>query len=189
MDSEIRELGIEYNEKYDRALSYLYCVETDCPECGWRIPLLPSLAVGIRAGRVIAELKENNGRYDILIHNDVSVSQLSDAQKTGTCKNNSLFCPHCKKSTPISSIRHDTIDENGNTIYGLRKLGKDEFEYREDDVYHERLYAVRYEHIEMVNGKPKTSRYYTAPSKRDLENEQKVHDIVAENFSDWQEKG
>ena len=189
VDSEIRELGIEYNEKYDRALSYLYCVETDCPECGWRIPLLPSLAVGIRAGRVIAELKENNGRYDILIHNDVSVSQLSDAQKTGTCKNNSLFCPHCKKSTPISSIRHDTIDENGNTIYGLRKLGKDEFEYREDDVYHERLYAVRYEHIEMVNGKPKTSRYYTAPSKRDLENEQKVHDIVAENFSDWQEKG
>lgn len=189
IDAEICKLGVEHNENGDRALSYLYCVETICPECGWRVPLLPNLVVGIRAGKVIAELKENNGSFDILVDNNVSASELSAAQKAGTCKNNSLVCPHCGKTTPISALRHDTTDANGDTVYGLRKWDKTEFEFRDDDVYHERLYAIRYEHKEIIGDKIKTSRYYTAPSARDLENEQKIHDIVAESFSEWQANG
>lgn len=190
VDKEICELGIEHNEKGDRALSYLYCVEADCPECRWRIPMLPSYVVGIRAGRTVARLHEAEGRYDITIHNNVSASELSEAQRSGTVKKNSLICPHCGKSTPISSLRHDYTDENGNTVYGLRRWEKEEFEPRRDDVYHERLYAIRYEHADVLkNGKTKTSRYYCAPSIRDLENESKIHDIVSENFLNWQAQG
>ena len=32
VDKEIRQLGIEENEQGDRALSYIYCLETDCPK-------------------------------------------------------------------------------------------------------------------------------------------------------------
>ena len=190
VDREICELGVEQNEKGDRALSYLYCVEANCPECGWRVPLLPSFVVGIRAGHVIARLHENDGRFDITIHNDVSSAELAEAQRSGTTRNNAMVCPHCGKATPISSIRHDRIDENGNVIYGLRRWEKHEFESRPDDVYHERLYAVRYEHKDnLPSGKVKSWRYYCAPSKRDLENEEKVHKIVSENIIAWQNRG
>lgn len=182
IDKEICELGIEHNENGDRALSYLYCVETDCPECGWRIPMLPNYVVGIRAGRVIAQLHEANGRYEITIHSDVSAKELADAQRAGTAKNNSLICPHCGKSTPISSLRHDRTDSDGNVIYGLRRWEKHEFEARPDDVYHERLYAIRYE-------TPNGDRYYCAPNARDMANEKKVHDLVATHFSEWQQQG
>lgn len=182
IDKEICELGIEHNENGDRALSYLYCVEADCPECGWRIPMLPNYVVGIRAGRVIAQLHEANGRYEITIHSDVSAKELADAQRAGTAKNNSLICPHCGKSTPISSLRHDRTDSVGNVIYGLRRWEKHEFEARPDDVYHERLYAIRYE-------TPNGDRYYCAPNARDMANEKKVHDLVAAHFSEWQEQG
>ena len=73
-------------------------------------------------------------------------------------KNNSLICPHCGRSTPISSIRHDYIDEEGHTVYGLRMWNRDEFASRDDDVFRERLYAIRYETSE---GK----RYYCKPSE------------------------
>ncbi len=182
IDKEICALGIEHNEKGDRALSYLYCVEADCPECGWRVPLLPSYVVGIRAGRVIARLHEANGKFDITIHDNVSTAELAEAQKNGTSKNNSMICPHCGKSTPISSLRHDRVDDQGNVIYGLRRWEKHEFESRPDDVYHERLYAIRYE---TSDGK----RYYCAPSERDLLNEKKVHDLVVNHFAEWQEQG
>lgn len=182
VDREVCDLGIENNENGDRALSYLYCVEAKCPECGWRVPLLPSLVVGIRAGRVIAKLHEKNGGFDISIHNDVSAAELSGAQRDGTVKGGSLVCPHCGKSTPISVLRHDATDAYGNTVYGLRRWERNEFEPRPDDVYQERLYAIRYE---TRDGK----RYYCAPSEWDLQNERKVHEIVAENFAIWQEQG
>lgn len=190
IDKEICELGVEHNEKGDRALSYLYCVEADCPECGWRVPLLPSLVVGIRAGLAVAKLHENNGKFDISIHNNASQSDLSEAQKKGTSKNNALVCPHCGKSTPISVLRHDKTNSDGNVEYGLRAWESNEFEARDTDVYHERLYAIRYEHFDVLpNGKSISTRYYCAPSERDMQNEEKIHSIVKNNFANWQKEG
>ena len=190
IDEEICELGIEHNEKGDRALSYLYCAETTCPECGWKVPLLPSLIVGIRAGKVVAKLHENCGSFDISIHNDASASEMSEAQRRGTVRNNSLVCPHCGKTTSMSAIRHDKLDLQGEIIYGLRVWEKDEFVPRTEDVFQERLYAIRYEHIEVLpSGRTKSSRYYCAPSSRDFENEKKVQIIVDNNITEWQAKG
>ena len=38
VNAEMSKLGIEHNENGDRALSYLYCVEAHCPECGIKVP-------------------------------------------------------------------------------------------------------------------------------------------------------
>ena len=181
IDKEITKFGIEHNEKGDRALSYLYCNETDCPECGTVVPLLPSLVVGIRAGKVAAKLVPNGNRYDITVHPNASSSEMKEATK-GTVTSKGLVCPSCGKTTPISVLRNDRNDESGNTVYGLRQWGKAEFEPLQNDVYKERLYAIRYE-------RPDGNRYYRAPNEHDMINEAKVRHIVAENIAEWLKLG
>ena len=191
INAEVEELGIEENENRDRALSYLYCLESVCPECRWKIPLLPSLVVGIRGGVTVA-LKPNAMKktFDFVICCNVSADAIAKARQQGTVRKGAVICPHCGKSTPISALRHDTRDEHGNTVSNLRLWDKADFEPREDDVFTERLYAVRYEHVEhLSNGKTKRTRFYTAPSKREMENEVKVQKIVRDNFQEWQETG
>ena len=190
VDEEITSLGVEHNENCDRALSYIYCVEAKCPECGVTVPMLPSLVVGKRAGSVVARLKKNGNCYDIDIVSDVTDVEMKNAETTGTVTSKGLVCPNCDMTTPITVLRRDRKDENGNTIYGLRRWEKSEFEFREDDVYNERLYCIRYEHTETLpNRKTKKTRYYRAPNERDIANEHIVRQIVAENIVNWQEQG
>ncbi|MBS3985130.1 MAG: DUF1156 domain-containing protein, partial [Selenomonadales bacterium] len=189
VDQEITALGIEHNEQGDRALSYIYCVEVKCPECSAVVPMLPSLVVGERAGSVVAKLRKQGTRYDIDIVSDATDAEMKEAEANGTATDNGLSCPNCGKSTPLSVLRRDRRDENGNIIYGLRPWGKSEFEPQPNDVFQERLYAIRYEQEYVENGKLKTRRYYRAPNARDLANEDRVRRIVAENIVKWQEQG
>ena len=182
VDNEITRLGIEHNERGDRALSYIYCVESVCPECGTVVPLIPSLVVGKRAGSVVAKLHQHGTRFDIEIKSNASDAEMRAANSDGTVASGSLRCPACGKSTPISVLRHDRTGADGKTEYGLRLWEKHEFEPRLDDVFQERLYAVRYE-------TPTGKRYYRAPNEHDIENEKKVHAIVAKHFVEWQEQG
>jgi len=189
VDKEITALGVEHNEKGDRALSYIYCVEATCPECGAIVPMIPSLVVGKRAGSVVAKLKKNGDRYDIGIFSNVSSADMKAAETNGTVKSTGLSCPNCGKTTPIAVLRGDRRNENGNSVYGLRRWEKHEFVPRPDDVYQDRLYAIRYEHEFTKNGKKKTERYYRAPNERDMQNEENVRSIVVENIVKWQEQG
>ncbi len=100
----------------------------------------------------------------------------------GTLTSKGLICPHCHKATPISILRGDRVDANGTTVYGLRQWEKSDFDFREDDIYNERLYAIKYEN---QNGQ----RYYRAPNERDMANEEKVKQIVEDNIKSWQEQG
>jgi putative DNA methylase len=181
VDREITALGIEHNENGDRAVSYLYCVEAKCPECGVKIPMAPSWVIG-KGTKTVAVLKRNQDKYDISVKMNASESEMGDAEKTGTVSNNALNCPACGQRTPISSLRRDRKDEEGNIVYGLRKWEKTEFDFRDDDIYSERLYAIKYE---AQDGK----RYYRHPNERDLQNETKVKQIVAEHIVAWQEQG
>lgn len=188
VNEEILKLGIETNENGDRAVSYLYCVETKCPECSTIVPLSPSWVIG-KGTKTIAILVKNGNRYDFQIKMDATSSELKTAEN-GTISSNNFVCPCCKKVTPISSIRKDYTDSDGNIVCGLRLWEKAEFEPRTDDIYQERLYAIRYEHKEVQpNGKVKITRYYRSPQKHDLENEEKIHTIVKNHFQEWQEKG
>ena len=189
VDQEITELGIEHNELGDRAVSYLYCVEAHCPECGVKVPMAPSWIIG-KGTKTVAKLTLDGDHYNITVKMGASAQEMKEADAAGTATSKGLVCPHCGKTTPISVIRHDRKDENGNTVYGLRPWEKSEFEFRSNDVYNERLYAVKYEHIEiMPNGSLKATRYYRAPNERDMQNEQKIRKIVADNIALWQEQG
>lgn len=188
VDRDIIRLGIEHNEKGDRAISYLYCAEAKCPECGTRVPMAPSWVIG-KGTKTIAELIKNGDRYDIEVKMNASAAEMKAAETNGTAKSKGLYCPNCGKTTPIGVLRRDRKDENGNTVYGLRHWEKSEFEPRPDDVYQERLYAIKYEHEFTKKGKKKRERYYRAPNERDLANEKKVRRIVAENIVKWQEQG
>jgi len=188
VDKEITELGIEHNEKGDRAVSYLYCIEAHCPECGVKVPLAPSWVIG-KGTNTVAILKKNGNGYEINVKMDASANELKIAEK-GTVTSKGLVCPNCGKTTPISILRGDRTDANGNSIYGLRQWEKSDFDFKEDDVYKEILYAIKYEHTEVLrSGKVQTTRYYRSPNERDLKNEAKVKQIVANNLISWQEQG
>ena len=184
---QIDKLGIERAANGAQALSYLYCVEAKCPECGWVVPMIPSLVVGARAGQVRAILRElpESQSYAIDIE-ETDKDGLKAAADEGTVKNSELVCPHCHRTTPISALRRDRIAEDGSIIYGLRQWEKDEWEPRRDDLYQDRLYAIRYE--KQLDEKHRI-RYYVVPDEHDLHNEQKVHDYVANHFAKWQAQG
>jgi putative DNA methylase len=181
VDQEITALGIEHNEFGDRALSYLYCVEANCPECGVVVPLSPSWVIGKRTN-TIAQLQQVGKNFDLTIKMGVSPREMKEAERTATLQEKGLVCPACGKSTPITSLRRDRKDENGNVNYGLRQWDKNDFDFRDEDIYRERLYAIKYERN---NG----DRYYRHPNERDLANEQKVKSIVAEHLVFWQQQG
>ncbi len=180
VDCEITALAIEYNEFGDRALSYLYCVEANCPECGIKVPLAPSWIIG-RGTKTIAKLHKNEEDYDIEIKMGASPKEMNDAAE-GTVTSKGLVCPNCSKTTPITILRGDRVGPDGETLYGLRRWEKTEFDFKEDDLYKERLYAIKYE-------TPGGKRYYRAPNERDLANEVKVKEIVEANIEEWQEQG
>lgn len=179
VNKEIIELGIEHNEFGERAISYLYCVEANCPECGIKVPLAPSWVIG-KGTKTIALLEKNGNKYDVYIRMDASIEEMKNAEK-GTVTNKGLVCPNCSKTTPISILRKDRIGEDGAVLYGLRQWEKTDFDFREDDVFSERLYAIKYETQDK-------ERYYRAPNRRDMDNEKKVKQIVKDNLESWQEQ-
>lgn len=200
---QVEEWGIENNETGWKAKYYLYCNETVCPECGCKVPLAPNWVVS-NSFKTVAKLKynENNNGFDILIENGVSKEEMKNAKDSATIVKGNLVCPHCNNSTPITSLRKDKKNEDGSMVYGLRKWDKDEFLPRQDDVFQERLYCIKYmnkfddKSWEEVMKKPAPATdacygnvYYTTPTKEDLQREEKVKELLKERISEWQEKG
>ena len=176
---EISKLGVEKNEKNDNGINYLYCTEAICPECGTKVPLSSSWLIGV-GSKTVAILKEKNGEFDIAVKINATTDEMKKAAD-GTVTSKGMVCPHCEKTTPVSILRRDRTD-GGVVIYGLRQWDKNDFDFRDSDVFSERLYAIRYE---TSDGK----RYYRAPNERDLANEEKVKQLVSENLNNWQEQG
>lgn len=70
----------------------------------------------------------------------------------------------------------------------MRHWGKGDFKALPEDVFQERLYAIRWISKESLgDARPKT--YFSAPTEADLERECRVDQIVAENLVLWQEQG
>lgn len=182
-DQQILDWEIETNEQGWRANSYLYCIETKCPACGWSIPLAPSWVIG-KGSKTIAILSPNeqDQSYDIQIKSGANIEDLAGADEHKTVEDSSLKCPHCRTVTPITSIRKDRRGDGGSNTNGLRMWKKEEYIPRKDDVFQERLYCIRYED-------EKGRRFYTTPTKEDLLREEKVISILSERFSEWQQQG
>ncbi|NMB58919.1 MAG: DUF1156 domain-containing protein, partial [Chloroflexi bacterium] len=176
VDRQVTDWGIEHNSLGWRADAYLYCVEVIDPETGWKIPLLPTLAIAQKP-KVIAHLvpDEINKRYEIEILEGVSETEYAAAEKAGTVKDSRLVPPNGGASTPIAVIRNH-----------LRMWEKNDFTPRTDDVFQERLYCIRW--VEPME-KGKDARHYRASNTEDLRREKKVEELLAERIAEWQEKG
>ena len=55
VDRQVTEWRIEHDDAGWRADAFLYCTETACPACGWRVPLAPSWVIGEKT-RTVARL-------------------------------------------------------------------------------------------------------------------------------------
>lgn len=192
--AEFDALGIECNEEGHVAKYYLYCNETTCPECGYKVPLLPSLIVS-KKEKLVVQFEEEADKT--MAMHLVKAVDMKAVDKNATVQKNKLICPHCHQATSIVALRGGEDGKN------LRKWEKTDFVPRENDLFQERLYAIKYVD---VNKKGKTTdglrkkpgpvtdatfgiNYYREPNAQDLAREQKVQSYLAEHFDEWQEKG
>lgn len=188
-DRQITEWGIEHNEKGWRGYAYLYCNEVVCPECGWKVPLLPSLSIAERMQKVIAELEPDfeNTRYNIIIR-QATPQESENARNEGTITSRGMICPNPEcpghlSPIPIATIRREHAG-------GLRLWENDDIIPRSDDVFQERLYCIRWmETVKDSSGGESINWHFCAPDETDLHREEQVISLINERFSEWQEKG
>ncbi len=188
-EQQIKEWGIEHNEKGWRADAFLYCVEAKSPATGYWVPLAPNWVIGEKNKTVAVLIPDHNRkRYDIQILTNVNKEVYTKA-KEGTVKKGRLICPETGDDFAISEIRGDRR-VNGETTYGLRLWDNNDLVPRTEDVFQERLYCVRWvETYTNDQGKEKTRKHYSSVTEADLERERKVLSLVQQRFEEWQEKG
>ena len=190
VDAEITKLGIEHDEYGNRAKAFLYCLETRCPETGWRVPMAPNWVISRFKG-VISVLTPNHKeqRFDIQIKSGASSKEIALAE-VGTIQGESLVYTIDDKTyrTPIKTLRGDYRLQDGTTGNKLRKWEKDDFQPRVDDIFQDRLYCIHWITKESI-GKPRLETFFAAPTQADLEREKKVDKLVAANLSLWQNEG
>ena len=145
LDRQVTAWGIEHNDVGWRADAFLYCTETICPECYWRVPLAPSWVVAEKTrtvARLVADAAER--AFAIVVESGVSPDAIAAARKAGTVEKTRLKCPNGCDTTTIAAIRGDDGREKGGRGRGLRRWENDDLVPRKDDVFQERLYCVRW---------------------------------------------
>lgn len=192
VDKEITELGIEHDDKGNRAKAYLYCLETKCPETGWMVPMSPSWVIS-KPRSVVAKLipDHEKKRFDIVVESGVSKKEMDEADK-GTVQNGALVYELDGKvyQTAIKTLRGDYKDADGDNRNRLRLWDKGDFKPRPGDIYQERLYAIQWMDVEELKaGKSRVHTWFDAPTEADFEREAKIESLVSENLSEWQELG
>lgn len=190
VDAEITRLGIEHDAHGNRAKAYLYCLETRCPETGWRVPMSPSWVIS-KTRNVIARLKPDheNQCFEIEVVTGASAAEMKAAEK-GTVQDGALVYELNGKTyrTPIKTLRGDYRDAEGNTGNRLRRWEKHDFKPRPDDIFQERLYAIQWITQESLN-QSRQETFFASVTEADLERERQVEMIVATNLARWQEEG
>jgi putative DNA methylase len=190
VNQRIAELGIEHDANGNRAKAYLWCLEARCPETGWMVPLSPTWTVS-KTRNAIARLKPDptNKRFDIEIISGASKAEMSAAEK-GTIQDGDMVYTLDEKTyrTPIKTLRGDFRQADGVTGNRLRHWESSDFKPRPDDIFQERLYAVQWISKETLDA-GRQDTWFAAATDADLQREQRVEQIVAENLRRWQEKG
>jgi adenine-specific DNA methylase len=185
VDRQIVDWKVEHNSKDWRGYAYMYCNEVICPECGWKIPLLPTLIIAERMDKVIAELVPvpEEKRFDIFIRDGCSASDAEYAKKNGTMKDSQIRCPNPRCTAHSAPLSLAAIRREGSG--GLRLWDARDIIPRMDDIFQERLYCIRWE--EATTGR--SVWHFCAPTGEDLQNEERVLTLLNKRFNKWQEKG
>lgn len=190
VDQEITVLGIEHDHQGNRAKSYLYCLETKCPETGWMVPMSPSWVIS-KLKNVIAKLvpDHKHKRFNIEVVTNASAAEMKAADQ-GTVRDGALVYELDGKNyrTPIKTLRGDYKDADGNTKNRLRLWEKEDFAPRTDDIFQERLYAIHWITKDTLD-QCRQETFFTGVTEKDLEREALVNDIVRKNIETWQQSG
>ncbi|MGL6463394.1 anti-phage-associated DUF1156 domain-containing protein [Aeromonas hydrophila] len=190
VDQEITALGIEHDHNGNRAKSYLYCLETKCPETGWIVPMSPSWVIS-KLKNVIAKLvpDHKHKRFEIEVITNASATEMKAADQ-GTVRDGALVYELDGKTyrTPIKTLRGDYKDADGNTKNRLRFWEKEDFSPCSDDIFRERLYAIHWITKDTLD-QNRQETFFTDVSEEDLKREALVNDIVRKNISTWQQSG
>ncbi|MDA2911234.1 DUF1156 domain-containing protein [Nitrospiraceae bacterium AH_259_D15_M11_P09] len=201
VNKKFDDIGIEHREADQeagrrwRADAFLYCTESTCPECQWRVPMAPTWVVSEKLNAVV-RLKPNSSRhaFEFEVVAGVSAKDMEAAEEAGTVEDSALICPNCKQATPISVLRGDGRGSFGDSRSMLRPWKSTDVVPYDADIFRERLYCVRWVDSWTEVGKDGNTRhrskhYYCAPTPSDLERERKVLELLTEHFEDWQKKG
>lgn len=176
--TKLTELDVECKDGEFIAKSYLYCNEVNCPECNCKVPLLPTLIVSHKE-RLVLDIKiTDNNEYELSLK---QVDDLKVEDKKATIKSNNLICPCCGKITSLVSIR------GGNDGRKLRQRTAREYVSREDDLFSEKLYAIKF--VYSGSNKKKKKSFFRVPAKEDLEKENIILNIIKKEFDQWNSEG
>jgi putative DNA methylase len=175
-DRQVTEWGIEHNARGERAEAYLYCVEVRPEGCDYYIPLAPSWTVADRF-RVVTQWHRDTGsdrlRPEVTVVSQAEYEKYK-AKKGATVVDSRVIDPfNAARTWSVEALRGPE---------GLRRWTGDDVVPRISDVFHERLYCIRWVDAE---GK----RRYAAPDPDDLAREARVLALLDERFSDWQREG
>ena len=190
VEKQINDWGIERSQEGWRAYAYLYCNETICPECGWKIPLLSTLVIAERMQRIIAELipDPQRKRFDILVKSVQTEQEIDAARENATISESQIRCPNSNCEAHRAPLSLAAIRREGSG--GLRLWEKDDIIPHEADAFQERLYGIRWEeNVINENGISETRWHFCAPTEIDLENEKKVLQLLKERLGRWQQAG
>lgn len=188
---QIDDLQIEMDGNGWRGKVYLYCLEVRCPSSGWMVPVLPSRIIS-KGRSAIVELvpDEKNKRYDILVRSGVSPSEFKAAE-IGTYNLGHVVhvVDGVEHRNKISSIRGDyieTIDGKKIIKNKLRQWDKNDFIYKDTDIYNERLYAIQWV---KDDGGLRSESEFRSVTIEDLKREKIAADFVSKNLENWQKSG
>lgn len=190
VEARITALGVEEDERGNRAKAYLYCLETRCPETGWLVPMSPTWVIS-KNGNVIAQLVPDHEkkRFDIEVVHGVSPAEMKRAAR-GTVRDGALHYELDGKThhTPIKTLRGDHRTPDGDWSNRLRRWEKLDYKPRPDDIFQERLYAIHWiERPTLDKRRPTT--FFAGVTEDDLDRERRVEAIVGKNLLQWQIDG
>jgi adenine-specific DNA methylase len=142
---QVDEWGIERHELGWVADAYIYCHEVVDPESGWRVPLAPNWEIAPKP-RAYANLipRSETKSFDIEILQNATDEQIAMMKTLGTW-DDGVRCPVDRQGKwlkPSERMRTRADDLRGQR--GLRRWENDDLVPRADDVFHERLYCIKW---------------------------------------------
>ncbi len=192
---EMDQLGVESDGNGWRARGMVYCVEVQCPQSGWMVPLLPSRVLSVDYS-VVAELVPNPEfkRYDIVVRSGVSDQELAAAEH-GTLGRDRQFgdayLTHSVNGvnyrTKISTLRGDYEKADGTIGNRVRAWEKHDFKPRPDDIFQERLYAILW--ARPAKSRTRNKYEFRSVTSDDMKRESIVEQFIGEHLADWQVNG
>lgn len=190
VEAQIEKWGIERSKEGWRAYAYLYCNETVCPECGWKIPLLSSFVVAERMQKIVVELipDPQNKRFEIQIKTVQSEQEIEAAKNKGTVIESQIYCPNLDCRAHSAPLSLAAIRREGQN--GLRLWESEDIVPRKDDIFQERLYCIRWEEVvKNTDGTTETKWHFCIPTDLDLKNEARTVCLLEERLDRWKQEG